>query len=666
MKKFIKTICLTLVFALTFSFAGCGQGEDAPEQSGNSDTPDESVTESEKTVPQNEEIYHENKIIDTDGYVVKDGYTDYKIVIPSNPLPYEGYAANELQELFNESTGIKLSIVSDDNVSGDKIFSLGRTRQFSTTGVTVDKYQLREDGFKMFTRGNAIYICGGGDTGTLYGVYEYLNKALNFEQFYEDCYTLDKNVRQLKLYNYDITERPDVGYRSASYGYMLSDSKIAKRMRISGGYFGLFTAVKGQACHNSFEWLPLETYYDEHPKWYSNDKTQVCYTAHGDAAELELMLNAALKTFKGIYAANPNMKAISFTINDYRTFCSCPTCSAANKKYGTDAAVCVWFCNKLSKKMEAYVKSLHSGEADFVYDIDLLFFAYNSTTSAPAKYDAATNTYSPIDNSVVCDKHVAPWYAPIDIDYTKSIYDKANLTYLRSFYGWDVLSEKMYLWTYDTNFKAFLAPYDTFGAMKDLFGIIAGVNSSYIFHQSQYSQATGSGAWHNLKSYLTAKLMWNAQTDIREETEKFFAAMYGPAADAMKQWFWSCRSYVAELMSQGKYQGSFSVDISAYTTDFWSYSILNTWGKYAEEALGAIEKYKDTDPDLYNSYYKHIACERVSVDYIMLELYESRLEVAEARNLFDRIVSDSKLCGITRYREGGTITNWANTKVLAE
>lgn len=617
--------------------------------------------------PSNSDIFHGGTETLTNDYILRNGTTDYKIVIPKDPQPMEEYAANELQTLFLEATDVKLPIVDDSVASAsDKIFSIGRTASFNATGVEVNKYKLREDGFKLFTVGDDVYMCGGEDSGTLYAVYEYLYRALNFEQFYAGCYTLDKNVRDLKLSNYQITERPDVSYRSSSYGY-LSDSVVKNRMRYSGDKFAPFVAVGGMPCHNSDKWISPDDYYDEHPGWFSPDKTQLCYTARGDEKELNAMLDAAMETFKYYYSVNPDMKAISLTMTDVQTWCTCEKCLSEAEKYGTDSAVCIKFLNKLSEKMEEYVTELNKDDPNFVYDIDLLFFAYFSTTEAPVIYDELTDTYTPVDESVVCGPHVAPWYAPIYMDYTHSIKDPSNISYYRNIYGWASISKTMYLWTYDTNFSSFPCPYNTFDGLSDLFKAAADVNASYIFNQSQWSQQKGAWSWHILKSYLTSKLSWDSNLNMNELIDRFFNAMYGPASDTMREWFDSHRVYTRNLMSKGKYQGSFSCMSSVLTTEYWSYQILCSWMDYAEKALSEIEKYKTTDPALYDLYYERIVMERASVNFMMLELYETKLSKEQARKLYNDIIADCALCGLTRTTEGGgTISGWIENKVLSD
>jgi hypothetical protein len=316
--------------------------------------------------------------------------------------------------------------------------------------------------------------------------------------------------------------------------------------------------------------------------------------------------------------------------------------------------------------MEEYVTNLHKNDPNFVYDITLNFFAYFSTTSAPVTYDAATNTYAPIDNTVICGPHVAPWYAPIFMDYTYSIFHESNLTYLSNFYGWDAISETIHLWPYETCFKSYMSPYDSFNGMQDLFQVMADINTDFIFNQSQWNNGSAT-AWHMLKAYLTAKLAWDSSQDMDKLIDRYFAAMYGPAADTMREWFNSTRAYCAMLHSKGLYQGSFSVYYQATSSDLWSYSILRKWLEYADKAMSEIEKFKDVDPELYASYYKHIAIERISPSYLIIQLYESRLNVSEAKMILDRTVEDSILCGATKTGEGsGTIANWAESIDLTD
>ena len=160
---------------------------------------------------------HERKISETNEYIVQNGKSDYKIIIPAEASVQIGVAAEELAFFFQEATNIKLDIIKDNDAQiqskdGLKCFSIGKTRllENSSVNATITYDLLGSDGYRMVTEDNIVYIAGYGDYGSLYGVYDFLNDALNYEFFYTDIYALDKNVWDLKLRNYNVTEVPDV------------------------------------------------------------------------------------------------------------------------------------------------------------------------------------------------------------------------------------------------------------------------------------------------------------------------------------------------------------------------------------------------------------------------------------------------------------------------
>lgn len=646
MKIFKRIITLSLAAIMLFASACSSCGGNKEEENNN----------------------HGGTVTDAEGFIVEDGKTDYVIAIPQEPQSLEKYAAEDFQKLFLEATGLKLEIVSDALVEKtDKFFSVGRTTMFASTGVKVDKYELKDDGFKLFTEGDNIYMCGGEETGTLYAVYEYLYRELNFEQFYSDCYTLNKDVKEIPLRNYDITEIPDIAYRAGSYAYLDSEPSVRRRMRVSGKKFDYFTSV-GMPCHNSFKWLSLDEHYAKHPEWYADNMEQLCYTAHGNETSLEAMADAALERFKEVYASSPDTKCVTLTMEDAgdNSWCGCDTCRAEMQKYSTNAAVVIKFLNKLSKKMETYVTSLHADEEGYKYDIDLVFFAYKSATAAPVKLNADTGEYEPIDDSVVCDSHVAPWYAPIYYDYTQSINSDVNASYREYLKGWSALSEKIYMWVYETNFNSYMSYYETLNGMPELFKTMADVKVKFLFNQSQFDNEKGATAWHLLKGYLTAKLSWDSSQNMETLIQRFFDAMYGPAAETMNTWFVSTRTYVQSLVKKGLYTGLRSVYTDSVSSDYWTYQILELWQNYAAQAVEDIKAIKEVDADLYQSYLEHIVNERVGVNFLMLELYETNLTKEQAKALYDGIISDAAMCGITRYRESTLLSDWADAKTLID
>lgn len=572
--------------------------------------------------PVYEEGTHESTVENLDGYYIKEGKSDYAIVIPQNSGSMIAFAASDMQSLILEATQVELPIITDDSLnatSASKIISIGQTQAYKNASVTLIDEMKNTDGYKIVSIDDDVFMCGYNDYGSMYAVYDFLYYTLGFKQYYEDCYTLTKtNTVQMK--NFDVVEIPDFTYRADFNSYQVNNTTVSRRMRL---HEIPWTTVGGLPWHNSLKWVP----YDEaHPYWYADSKAELCFSAHGDEQELELMLNRALETFKGIYATQPNMSAVTFTQQDIYDWCVCPKCSEYKKTYGTNSAVMIPFMNRLSEMMEEYVTSLHADDPNFEYNIDLLFFAYNSTTNAPVVKNAETGEFEAIDDSMYLGEHVAVFYAPIYLDYTSSIYDKINQTYHDNVLAWKALSNRLYMWTYAINYTYKLLPYDTFNHMQELFQFLASNNAYYLFNQGEVERKTvGRTGWDNLKAYLDSELKWNVNADVATLTENFFNAMYGKASDTMKDMHYSVRTYLLKLHDDGLYTGNFSVYHKALKSEYWPYQLLQQWMKYIDKALTEIEYLKTADAKQYELIYTHIVCERIMISYLMLELYESKL-----------------------------------------
>lgn len=106
------------------------------------------------------------------------------------------------------------------------------------------------------------------------------------------------------------------------------------------------------------------------------------------------------------------------------------------RKYGTDSATIVKFCNKVSVALEEYFNE----NPQYKRNVNILFFAYHKTETAPVKINE-NGEFEPIDNSVICRDNVYCFYAPIFANYTYSFYDGENKTYADTMDAWCVLSK---------------------------------------------------------------------------------------------------------------------------------------------------------------------------------------------------------------------------------
>ena len=168
---------------------------------------------------------------ETENYIVKDGMSDYVILMPddANSSSLLKNARDELIRLFRRATGVKLEAFFENStheavqnaLATGKYISLGETELFASTGIELSE-DLGSDGAIIRTVGNSVYIVGGSNYGTLYGVYDFLTICFDFEPYYKDCVVINTNVTDLKLYDFNVTDIPDFYTRAQNHGFISS------------------------------------------------------------------------------------------------------------------------------------------------------------------------------------------------------------------------------------------------------------------------------------------------------------------------------------------------------------------------------------------------------------------------------------------------------------
>ena len=199
-------------------------------------------------------------IEDTSEYLVNGGKTDYKIVIGKDSTKTEKYAAEELQNFIEQSTTVKIPVVSDAGVSHDnngRYISVGDTALLKAqTDITVNYSELGENGVTVNTKGNCVYIAGATEMGTLYAVYRFLHYQVGYEAYAYDCVEVNY-CQSLKLKNFAYKHVPSLGLTTAEDAEMSGPSKVkeASRMLIyaskNGGYDFNGNLFNGLWCHTT-------------------------------------------------------------------------------------------------------------------------------------------------------------------------------------------------------------------------------------------------------------------------------------------------------------------------------------------------------------------------------------------------------------------------------
>ncbi len=627
----------------------------------------------------------------TDKYVVKNGQTSYQLLIPQNAGATIVKAKDEFVWLFKKATGVTMNVVTE---SGDTAFeesacyiSLGETNLLRNSQIEMEKARLGTDGGKIVTKGNSVFIFGGADKGTLYAVYTYMNIEFKFEQYFKDCYEMDTGVKNVMLRDYAVIDIPDIAYRTNNYGMYddfstdYDENNFATRMKMGTDMNDPIMPVHPdfdnpasyQAYfHNTSEYLPVDTYSNEekpdtyHPSWFSDAGVQLCYTAHGDETEWELMAQECAKKVENslkIYTPEkyPLKNTITFTCEDGKNSCTCDACAAMQEKYGQKTAAMIQLANRMGELVEEWMEDPENA-AYKREDFTIIVFAYNDYTYAPVSYDEETKEWSIVDDSVRMRENVGVYLAPISsIDYQSSIYAKVNERGKRNIDAWSYLTDNIYFWWYSTNFLNYNYMYDTFNFFNEEgYQYTVALGTKFVFNQAQHNQKGSATAWHNLKMYLDAKLSWNCNLNAAELIDNWFNAMYKEAAPIMKSYFESVRLWNANMLKENNLYVIRSVYLVVDKRDYWPLATLRAWMAQCDQAVQAIEQYKIKDPALYEKLYYHIETEWLSPAYIAMKLYTDVLGQKEYVALATRIKDVVNTTGMVRDSEHGDFAAWAN------
>lgn len=627
MKRILKICAVLMALMMMFLCAcdSCSKEPNSSSESGsgtinNSHFPACSET---LTVPYTNETF------------VNDGKSEYKIIISENYGEDEYFAAQEVNTFLLKSCGVVLDIKFDSEVeytADSKYIVIGKTKFAETVNIVAKNSELGNYGFILRTVNKSIFIVGASTVGTgaLNGTYEFLRYQLGLEVYASDEINY-KTFSTVKLVDLDITDKPDIpGYIGGPT--ISNNSDFMRRMRVTNrvGVMG-----KGQISpyHNMLLWLPASEFYDEHPSWYNSIQSQLCLTAHGDEAEYQLMLETV---FERMYdeVMTYDLDIVTWTLMDNWDPCTCSACNAEIEKYGTRAGKLVEFCNELSDMFKAKFE-----EEGIEKDLSIMFFAYYYYTAAPTK------------GNIKCNDNVYPIIAPLnDMDRTASIYHEKNAAVKENIDRWSELCDRFGFWIYSANFSAFFAPLDVITNMQENYAYFASKNPIYFFDQGGSSQfQENATCFTALKTYLNAKVAWDVDCDVSALTADFFVNYFKDASDAMYNYYVKYRMKLQMLFDEYGYSPNMQKNV--FNTEFFEYGTLLSWKSDIDDAYKAIEKYKDSDPELFDTLDTRIRVESVCVNYMILKLYKSYYTSNQYNSMVSQLYADCEKANILSPRE---------------
>ena len=673
MKTMKRLFLIVLCGIFAFSSVACKN------KKGNSETADNVIHYAEGTL-------HKVNVSESNVPFVVDGQTEYAVYADVSNASLKSAinrSAGFIVEQVAKATGAEMEISTEKPQLSESTYAIvyGYTDLFADFDLEMPEDDLGSTGYYIKTVGNVVFIEAYGSDGYRMGGLAFLREVLGYDMISEDCVVYKRNGATMP--KMDIVERPDFDYRQIQ-NYYTNIEVYGMGMH---SHSDIWIPVNGWDMHNSLYYIPVEKYAEEHPDWYRADRLQPCYTAHGNQTEYRAMLQTVFEVIKQRMQECPTLENISFTAMDGtgQDSCACDTCLEYKNLYGTPAATCIYFMNDLNELVQDYIAE---NEPD--REMNLVFFAYHDSEPAPVervKYtDANGNVIwgDPImdengnyqqlkryarDNEgqfikdsngeyvyetdkngnyvyLSCDDHVYPWLAPIYSKFTSSFYSEVNKTYAQNVALWYTVSYNVYVWIYGTNFKYYLYPYNTWSTVVETYRYLQECGVKYIWTQAQ--ERNQSTAFTDLKDYIDSKFQFNVNADYQQVLDDYFQYYYMDAADEMYSLFNLIQAQSAYLeQTVPTISGGIYDEIGE--PEYWPRLLLEQMMDKIENAYAAVEKYKETDPQLYNNLVKRIKKESIFPRYVLCMYYGDYY--AEIRTMREQFRDDWNELGFSIYRE---------------
>lgn len=464
--------------------------------------------------------------------LVRDGRSDYSIVVAAGTAPAERCGAAELQAGIRLLSGAELPVV-DEPVGADApsagatggaaaatalpehAILVGRGRWVSTLGLTLDPARLGAEGFLLQTVGARLVVAGAGPRGTMYGCTTLLEKL--GVRWFTPKVTRAPRTPTIPLPCLSEAQAPAFEYREPFFTEA-QDRAWAARLKVNGCSTQLDESVGGKVVYHpfvhTFDALVPPALFEAHPEYFPliggrrvNGYVQRCLTNPD-------VLRIAIEGVRGWIREKPEARIHSVSQNDAGSWCRCPSCEAAASKYGAVSGVYLEFVNRVAEAIEKD----HPGHL-----IDTL--AYQFTEPPPRGLRPRDNVHVRLCPIACCEAHPYEKCGAPD-----------NAAFLEHLRGWAALTDTLYIWHYNTNFAHYLMPFPDFDEFPAETRLYQRSGVKGIFFEGDYAQG-GGGSDAELRSYVMARLLWDPAADSDALVTEWMRGVYGEAWPPMRRWF---------------------------------------------------------------------------------------------------------------------------------
>lgn len=433
--------------------------------------------------------------------LTSNGASDYTIIYPADASQSVKTAVEHLKKYIFKISGALLCEFCDNKPEEPKEIVIGFTNR---GGWDEDmKAKLGDEGFRLYTEGERIYIVGSDVRGAMYGTFTFLEKSLGC-LFLTYNYEKIPTCSEITVQDIDTTEIPTFECRN-SYWFPVKEEVISAKLKLNGCADRVMTEKYGSGVYYAGDFQHTIGYLAEQCPEGERAWVQPCLSD-------ENVYQTVLKNVRRKLKECPEARIMSITQNDGDSgACKCDKCREINEREGTEMGTMLAFVNRIARELKDEFPNV-------LFDT----FAYRFTRKPP-------KTIVPEDNVIVrlcsiesCfrhsheDCHVTPGHSG-DIEPFSEQLKK-----------WASLTKHLYIWDYTTNFTNYSTSFMNLGILRKNIRFFADNGADGIFEQGNIF--CHNGEFGELKGYILARLMWDpfmTEEEYWHEIDRFLEGYYG-------------------------------------------------------------------------------------------------------------------------------------------
>jgi hypothetical protein len=428
------------------------------------------------------------------------------IVVDPAASVSEKRAAQELAKVLQQITGAVFDVQETDANLPETAIVVGAGAGASAAFPDVPLAQLGSEELVIKTNGARLLLAGGRPRRAPYAVSRFLQQECGV-RWWTPWAARVPNEPALRVRTLDVREKPAFEYREP-YWYPAFNADWAWRNRCNGQSSNLPPELGGAIrykgfVHTFYSLVPPQEHFAAHPEWFSlikgkrtTDGAQLCLT------------NPELRGFmvervKQSLRASPDASIISVSQNDWHGACECDACKGLDDAEGSHSATMLAFVNYIGEKIEPEFPHVA---------VDTL--AYQYTRKPPKTLRARAN--------------VIVRLCSIECNFREPLEHPVNASFADDIRGWAEKAPRLYVWDYTTNFSHYVQPHPNWFVLGPNVRFFSQNHVRGVFEQGAY-QSHGS-EMAELRAWVLAQLLWNAQQDDRALIDEFLVGYYGSEA----------------------------------------------------------------------------------------------------------------------------------------